>query len=77
MFLSGLNRFAVVPRGGDPRVIEIAWKAQNRLRTRYLRMCARGKGQNITIVAMAGELLGFIWDIARTVERQVPVAATA
>jgi transposase len=57
-------------RGLDPRVIEIAWKAQNRLRTRYLRMRARGKGQNITIVAMARELLGFIWAIGQEVGQQ-------
>ena len=54
-------------QGLDPRVIDIAWKAQNRLRTRYLRMRARGKGQNTTIVAMARELLGFVWAIGQEV----------
>jgi transposase len=57
-------------RGLDPRVIDISWKAQNRLRARYLRMRARGKGQNITIVAMARELLGFVWAIGQEVGEQ-------
>ncbi len=56
-------------QGLDPRVIDIAWKAQNRLRNRYVRMRARGKGQNTTIVAMARELLGFVWAIGQEVGR--------
>jgi hypothetical protein len=38
-----------------------------------------GQGENNpqVITAIGRELLGFIWDIARTVERHVPIAATA
>lgn len=47
-----------------PGVREIAWKAQKRLHARYCRMLARGKHQNRVIVAVARELVGFIWCIA-------------
>ena len=57
-------------RGLDPRVIDIAWKAQHRLRARFLRMRGRGKGQNTTIVAMARELLGFVWAIGQEVGKR-------
>ena len=37
----------------------------------------KGKNNNQVITAVGRELLGFIWDIARTVERPVPIAAQA
>jgi transposase len=57
--------------GLDQAVIDIAWKAQKRLYERYRRMRARGKEQNVTIIAMARELLGFAWAIGQRVEPQV------
>lgn len=54
--------------GLPKEVIEIAWNAQKRLRQRYERMRARGKVQNVTIVALARELLGFMWAIGQHVE---------
>jgi transposase len=62
--------------GLDPAITEIAWRAQKRLHHRYRTLAARGKNHNQLITAIGRELLGFIWDIARTVERQAPVAAT-
>jgi transposase len=56
--------------GLAPEPIDIAWKAQKRLHARYLRMRARGKPQNVTIIAMARELLGFVWAIGQTVEKR-------
>jgi transposase len=56
--------------GLDQAVIDIAWKAQKRLYTRYRRMRARGKEQNVTIIAMAREMLGFMWAIGQRVEAQ-------
>jgi transposase len=53
--------------GIDQAVVDIAWKAQKRLYTRYFKMRARGKPQNVAIVAMARELLGFIWSIGQQV----------
>ena len=58
-------------------VTEIAWRAQKRLHHRYRMLAATGKNHNQVITAVGRELLGFIWDIARTVERRVPVRATA
>lgn len=51
-------------------VCEIAWNAQTRLCGRYRLMTARGKNYNRVITAIARELCGFIWAIARTVNRQ-------
>jgi transposase len=46
-------------------IIDRAWDAQLRLCQRYRKLVARGKNANIAIVAVARELVGFIWDIAR------------
>lgn len=63
--------------GLDPAIIEIAWRAQKRLHDRYRTLGARGKNHNQVITAVGRELLGFIWDIARTVEQQASFPATA
>jgi hypothetical protein len=44
---------------------DIAWKAQIRLHGRYRKLVSRGKRSNVAITAIARELVGFIWDIAR------------
>lgn len=46
----------------------IAWKAQLRLCTRYRRLLARGVHKNKIVVAIARELSGFVWAIAREVK---------
>jgi transposase len=54
----------------QPRAIQdISWKAQVRLCKRYRRLMARGKPANQVVVAIACELVGFMWAIAK----QVPV----
>ena len=50
------------------KVWQIAWKAQVRLCGRYRRLVARGKLSQVAITAIARELAGFMWAIARTVE---------
>jgi transposase len=56
----------------QPKVIQdISWKAQVRLCKRYRRLVARGKHANVVTVAIARELTGFMWAIAK----QVPVIA--
>ena len=52
-------------------VCDIAWKAQLRLCTRFRRLAGRGVPKNKVVVAVARELSGFVWDIARQVK---PVA---
>ncbi len=46
-------------------IIDRAWDAQLRLCGRFRRMVAKGKLKNVAVVAIARELAGFIWDIAR------------
>jgi len=53
-----------------PKIIQdISWKAQVRLCKRYRHLIARGKHANVVTVAIARELAGFMWAIAK----QVPV----
>jgi transposase len=49
-------------------VRNIAWKAQARLSARYRKLIAAGKPAPKVVVAIARELVGFIWAIARMVE---------
>ena len=48
-----------------PAVREIAWKAQHRLYRRYRALLRKGKRKTVAIVAVARELAGFIWAVAR------------
>ena len=50
-----------------PAVREIAWKAQCRLYRRYRMLIRKGKLKTVAIVAIARELAGFIWAVARAV----------
>jgi transposase len=52
-------------------VCDIAWKAQLRLCSRFRRLAARQVPRNKIVVAVARELSGFVWAIARQVK---PVA---
>ena len=49
--------------GVPAEIQEIAWKAQNRLHKRYMKMAMAGKEQRKIITAIGRELLGFIWAI--------------
>ena len=52
-----------------PKIVrDIGWKAQVRLCTRYRRLRARGKTANVVNVAIAREMVGFIWSIACAVQ---------
>ena len=56
-------------------VRDIAWKGQLRMCQRYRRLAAVGKPKVVVTTAIAREMVGFIWAIARMV-RAVP-ASTA
>lgn len=47
---------------------DIAWKAQLRLCARFRKLCARRLNKNKVVVAIARELAGFMWAIARDVK---------
>jgi len=60
-------------RKGCPKeVIQIAKKAQARLHRKYLRMISKNKLPQVTVVAVARELAGFVWAIGQ----HIPVATT-
>jgi transposase len=48
--------------------LDIAWKAQVRLCGRFRRLAARGVNRNKIVVAIARELVGFVWAIAQRVK---------
>jgi len=50
------------------RACDLAWKAQLRLCARFRRLSARHLPRNKVIVAVARELAGFVWAIAREVK---------
>jgi len=45
-------------------IVAHAWKAQQRLHDRYFRLTCRGKPSQVTTIAVARELCGFVWAIA-------------
>ena len=51
-------------------VIDIAWKAQQRLCGRYKKLSNAGKNKPQVVTAVGRELLGFIWAVAVAVERK-------
>jgi len=66
--------------GQPTAVTELAWKAQVRLHKRFGRLLGRGKLPQQAVVAVARELLGFVWALARAVATTeaatvVPIAA--
>src|SRR5439155_2812854 len=60
-------------RHSSAAVTELAWKAQQRLHQRYVRLMGRGKSKQQTITAVGRELLGFVWAIGVHVEREAKV----
>lgn len=66
-----VSRELSIRQQGLPRAIrDTAWKAQLRLCRRYRRLADSGKMHTIVTTAIARELAGFVWDIAR--QTQLP-----
>jgi len=55
-----------------PKVREVAWKAQTRLTARYRALSRRGKKTTVVCTAVARELAGFMWAIARQASAGAP-----
>lgn len=51
--------------GQPPQVLEIARKCEQRLHHKYVRMISRGKPSSKAAVAVARELIGFIWAVGQ------------
>lgn len=59
-------------RKGCPKeILQIAKKAQTRLHRKYLRMIGKNKLHQVTVVAVARELAGFVWSIGQ----HIPISA--
>lgn len=54
--------------GQSANMTAISWKAQHRLHNKYYRLLSKGKAAPKAITAVARELAGFIWAIAKEVE---------
>jgi len=53
-------------RAGNPdAVVKIAEEADRRLRKKYAKLLMRGKPHQVAVTAVARELAGFVWAIAR------------
>jgi transposase len=63
-----ISRHLLMRQEALPKPIcDIAWKAQLRLTSRFRKLIARGKAKPKVATAVARELTGFIWAIAREV----------
>ncbi len=67
-FPARLSRELLLRQENQPKPIrDIAWKGQVRLCARYRRLARTGKPANIVTTAIARELSGFVWAVARQV----------
>src|SRR5712672_2190043 len=67
-FPARLSRELLLRQESQPKPIrDIAWKGQVRLCARYRRLARTGKPANVVTTAIARELTGFVWAIARQV----------
>ncbi len=69
-----VSRIIQVRHEGLPKpIVDRAWDAQLRLGRRFRKLTRQGKHPNVAVVAVARELAGFMWDIAR----KTPLATAA
>jgi transposase len=54
--------------GRDVRAV--SWRAQERLHRRFCRLLLRGVHPNKVVIAIARELLAFVWELARILENE-------
>jgi len=65
-FPARISRELLLRQEKQPKPIrDIAWKGQVRLCARYRRLARTGKPANVVTTAIARELTGFVWAIAR------------
>lgn len=63
--------------GQSEEIKSISWKAQHRLNLKFRRLTGRGKLSQVAVVAVARELLGFMWAIAQQVKQEEKLARAA
>lgn len=63
---SSPGRVIKARRNGQPQaIVDIAEKCEKRLNARFYRLTSRNKKSTVAVVAVARELLGFIWAIGQ------------
>jgi transposase len=67
----GAKKLYLIERA-PPKIREVAWKAQTRLTARYRALSGRGKKTTVVCTAVARELAGFMWAIARQASAGAP-----
>ena len=71
-FPARISREQLLRQEALPQSIrDIAWKAQERLCRRYRTLARAGKLPTVTIAAIARELSGFVWAIAKQVQAAI------
>ena len=58
--------------GLTEEVKNLSWRMQNRLNKRYVKLKMRGKNENKCIVAIARELVAFIWELQNKCNLTMP-----
>ena len=58
--------------GASKEIKELSWRMQNRLNKKYIKLKMRRKEENKCIVAVARELVGFIWEIQNKCNLPMP-----
>ena len=61
--------------GLTTEVKELSWRMQNRLHKRYVKLKMRGKNENKCIVAIARELIAYIWELQNKCKLAMPEAS--
>lgn len=56
--------------GQPPEIVALADRAQQRLCLRYRRMMMRGKHHNKVVVAIARDLVGYLWTALHMVQTE-------
>jgi len=65
-FPARISRELLLRQEGLAKTIrDTAWKAQERLCGRYRKLARAGKAANVVTAAIARELAGFVWAIAK------------
>lgn len=61
-------------KGLSQEIRELSWRAQNRLHHKYIKLKCRRLHENKVVVAVARELIGFIWELAVILNKQAAKA---
>ena len=64
------KELSVRQEGLSREIKELSWRAQNRLHRRYIKLKCRHLHENKVVVAVARELVGFIWELSMLLKKQ-------